>query len=123
MVVKKMFLVNDLEPSLLVERVGELLGKGVNVIIFPQGTRGGVKLARGAARLALASGAKIAAVHLKYDPPVLTKGQPWYEVGDKTILIDVEDRGEIVPEGENNHHNATAFTETIRDRLTGGGRF
>lgn len=117
MVVKRMFIVNDQDPVKTVEETRRLLERGVNVIVFPQGTRGGTKLHRGAARLALACGAEIACFHLDYDPVVLAKGQPWWDVGDKIIRITVKNNGIIYSHGGNCHHEAVLLTEKIRERI------
>ena len=108
--VRKMFLVNDEDPAQLLTKARELLKRGTNIIIFPQGTREGVKLHRGAARLAIELQVPVVPVRLKYDPVILTKHQPWYFVGDKMIQISVDFGPTMMPPKENNFHNAKAFT-------------
>lgn len=116
-VVKKMFLVNDEDPEKTLAETRRLLDAGVNLIVFPQGTRGGTTLKRGAARLALAVKAPIATFHLAYDPLILTKGQPWWDVGPYEITIDITYNGEIIPSGESNHHTAVALTNSIKEKI------
>ena len=108
--VRKMFLVNDEDPTTLIKKARALLNKGVNIIIFPQGTREGLKLHRGAARLAIELQVPVVPVRLKYDPVILNKRQPWYYVGDKMIQISVDFGEPMYPPKENNFHNAKAFT-------------
>lgn len=117
MVVRRMFIVNDGDPVETIGRVRKLIDGGVNVIVFPQGTRGGTRLHRGAARLALECGAEIACFRLHYDPVVLAKGQPWWDVGDRTIRIGVENTGTIRPEGCPGHHDSVLLTRAIASRL------
>lgn len=112
-VIRKMLITNDENPEVTLAKVKDLLTAGVNVIVFPQGTRGGTTLKRGAARLALASGATISAFHLDYDPVVLAKGQPWWEMGTKEIKIHLQFRGEIVPLGDSTHQAAVELTKRI----------
>lgn len=112
-VVRRLFIANDRGPEETVTEVRGYLSRGVNVVVFPQGTRGGGKLHRGAARLALASGTEIAAVRIDYDPVILAKGQPWWDVGDRIITIRLAFRGMLTPEGEDSHRNAVALTERI----------
>jgi 1-acyl-sn-glycerol-3-phosphate acyltransferase len=66
----------------LVETAAAHLRAGRSMIVFPEGTRSvpGQPLAmqRGAARIALAATAEILPVTIHCDPPMLTKGVPWY---------------------------------------------
>lgn len=117
MVIKKMLIANDEDPEVTVREVKKYLAEGVNVIVFPQGTRGGKTLKRGAARFALASGAPIHAFHLAYDPLILTKGAPWWDVGSKEIVITLKNRGEIVPAHKSSHHAAVELTELIGAKI------
>lgn len=117
MVVKKILISNDNDPEVTVRAVGKLLSEGVNVIVFPQGTRGGKSLKRGAARFALACGAPIAAFRLSYDPLVLAKDQPWWDVGAKEIVIRLSYCGELQPEGASTHAAAVALTEKIGEKI------
>ena len=85
------------DASRILSRATDLLSEGVNVIVFPEGTRvapdsKGRKLKRGAARSAMASGAKILPVFISCSERVLEKGQPFWEVGSGTIVWKVEAR-------------------------------
>lgn len=117
MVVKKMLIANDENPEVTIERVRGFLAKGVNVVVFPQGTRGGTSLRRGAARFALATGATISVFRLDYDPVVLAKGQPWWDMGAREIVIDLKSRGEIVPQDGSSHAAAIALTNLIGEKI------
>lgn len=112
-VVRKVFIANDKGGAETLAEAKDYLAHGIHVVIFPQGTRGGEKLQRGAARLALATRAEIEAYHIAYDPVALAKGQPWWDVGDKIIRVTLAHRGRIVPEGPNDHRTAVALTARI----------
>ena len=112
-VVSRLFIANDIDAGSTLEETRSYLSRGVNVIVFPQGTRGGKTFHRGAARLALDSKAPLAAVHVEYDPVVLAKGQPWSDVGNRTIRIDLEWRGFVDASGENSRPNAVRITDAI----------
>lgn len=113
-VVRKVFIANDRGGQEVVAEAGGYLRRGVNVVVFPQGTRGGKKLHRGAARLALATGACVRAYHIDYEPVVLAKGQPWWDVGEKNLVIRLEERENIAVDGEpNDYRHAVALTRKI----------
>lgn len=117
MVVRKVLISNDGEPEETIKLATRLLHEGVNVIVFPQGTRGGATLKRGAARLALATKAPIAAFHLAYDPIPLAKGQPWWDVGEREIMVKLTFRGECSAAGESNHQAAVELTDKIKEMI------
>lgn len=117
MVVKKMLITNDENPEVTVSEVIKLLAEGVNVIVFPQGTRGGTSLKRGAARFALAAQVPVHAFHLAYDPLILAKGAPWWDVGAKEIVITLSDRGEILPTAVSSYAAAVEMTTLIGEKI------
>ena len=116
-VVRKVFISNDKGGEATLAEAKAYLERGIHVVVFPQGTRGGERLQRGAARLALATGATLQAFRISYDPVVLAKGQPWWDVGDRIIRITLEDRGEIAAEGPNDHRHAVALTKRIGEAI------
>ena len=116
-VAKRMFIVNDGDVSSLIATACTHLAQGTNVVIFPQGTRGGATFHRGAAHLALTSRVAVQPVRIDYAPPVLTKGQPWWDVGAHTIRISLNVRDAIVPSPPDSHAAARALTAQIADAL------
>ena len=77
------YISND-DSAEMVEAAAARLRAGRSLIIFPEGTRSvpGRPLAmqRGAARIALAAGAEVLPVSILCNPPLLTKGVPWYRI-------------------------------------------
>ena len=76
------------------------LADGVNVVVFPEGTRTPADdpehaFRRGAAQIAIRSGAPVEMVYIRCDPPVLGKRQPWWDVGGRMIVYEVRYLGRI----------------------------
>ncbi len=124
-VVNAAFLVND-NPLRVLEEAKDLLARGGNLVIFPEGTRTPVdaprhKLHRGAAQIALHAGAPVQCVSVACDPPVLAKGQPPWDVGDRIITFTLRACGEIpveAPEPDAVQHSAAvALTARIQSLL------
>ncbi len=123
-IVRGAFLVND-EPTRALAAAQTLLAQGVDLIVFPQGTRvpPGAPLGplrRGAAQIALRAGAPILPVTLTCDPPVLGKGQPWHDLADRAIVWRLRVGEEIPvapPRAAATRAAAVALTEQIRARL------
>ena len=121
-IVKTVFIPNDAGAERVIEESGRLLAQGVNVVVFPEGTRIPAdapehRLNRGAARLALAARAPIVACHIEYAPPVLGKRQPWWDVGDRQIAVKLSLRGKIDAGMENNYRNAVKLTEKVKGMI------
>ncbi len=112
-VAKKMFIVNTGDAGAVVAAAAGLLAQGVNIVVFPQGTRGGETLHRGAARLALAARRSVLCVRIDYSPLVLAKGQPWWDVGERTIEISLALRATLSPRLANTRAAAKALTAEI----------
>ena len=124
-VVNAAFLVND-DPRRVLDEAKDLLARGGNLVIFPEGTRTPAnaparKLHRGAAQIALHAGAPVPCVSVTCDPPVLAKGQPWWDVADRVVAFALRVCSEIpvtAPEpGTVPHAAAVALTERIRGLL------
>jgi 1-acyl-sn-glycerol-3-phosphate acyltransferase len=68
----------------LVHDCADTLKRGNSLLVFPEGTRSlpghDLRMQRGAAHIALASGASILPVTITVTEPTLTKGYPWYRV-------------------------------------------
>jgi 1-acyl-sn-glycerol-3-phosphate acyltransferase len=72
------------EGAQLVQDCARVLKGGRSLLVFPEGTRSvpgkPLALKRGAAQVALASGADVLPVTIVCDVPFLTKGSHWYRV-------------------------------------------
>ena len=120
-IVRRVFLVND-DPVGTLDAAQRLLAQGVNIVVFPEGTRTpsdapSRKIRRGAAQIALHAGVPILPVLIGCDPPVLAKGQPWHDVADRTIVWTLRVLEEIPSpapaEGQGVRQAAVALTERI----------
>lgn len=89
------YLRNDAGPQVTAACVERLVA-GRRLLLFPEGTRSPrAELGafhRGAARIALASGYDIVPVVIRCDPPTLGKGEPWFQVPERTahLTLDVQ---------------------------------
>jgi 1-acyl-sn-glycerol-3-phosphate acyltransferase len=92
-VVKSVFIPNE-DPAIALEEGIKALKSGLNVIIFPQGTRTRQgedrKLHRGAANVALRAGVPVLPIRIKTNVPVLGKSQPWWDVGSSIVVYTIE---------------------------------
>lgn len=119
-IVSSVFLVND-DPSRLLSSAAALLGEGVNILVFPEGTRtmqsARRRLRRGAAQIAIHAGAPVSCVRISCDPPVLGKGQHWWDVGGGVVRYGIELRGELAPPalepGQTSHAAAVDMTAAM----------
>jgi 1-acyl-sn-glycerol-3-phosphate acyltransferase len=89
------------DPKKLMDVCAEELQEGSSLIIFPEGTRTTpgqpFKFQRGAANIALKSGAKILPVHITCTPTTLTKQEKWYQIPPKKVLFRLQVGDEIDP--------------------------
>jgi len=84
------------DPEKLVEACAAALRAGSPLIIFPEGTRTApgapLHFMRGAARIALASGAAIQPILLRCDPPAFTRSGHWYQQPPYGFRLTLEAR-------------------------------
>jgi 1-acyl-sn-glycerol-3-phosphate acyltransferase len=94
------YIPNDVGEG-LVDACVRCLRTGRTLLIFPEGTRSPRgelgRIQRGAAHVALRSGVPLLPVVISCDPPTLMKGQPWYEVPDRTPHLTLVARDPIDP--------------------------
>jgi len=126
-IVRPLYLVRGDNTERLLDEAASMLRSGVNVIVFPEGTRTPAcapahPLKRGFARIALAAGAPVAPVRIACDPPVLAKGQPWYDVGDREIVFTVEGLPEIPVSGPSTHAAAVELASATGLAIFGKGK-
>lgn len=79
------YIVNS-NPEVLLTQCERVLASGETLVIFPEGTRTvpgqAISFQRGAANIALQSGADILPVKVTCKPNTLTKSERWYQVPD-----------------------------------------
>ena len=126
-VVRPLYLVRGDDTEKLLAAATSLLRQGVNVVVFPEGTRIPAdapehRLNRGFARMALAASVPIAPIRISCDPPVLAKNQPWYDVADREVLFTVDALGEINADGPSTHAAAVSLAEAARCAIFGKER-
>lgn len=82
------------EPEILLEKCARELMSGCSLIVFPEGTRTKpgkpLKFRRGAAAIALRSGAPILPVRMDCSPTTLTKREKWYEIPDRKFILSMQ---------------------------------
>src|SRR5699024_6268019 len=92
------------EPRGAIAAAREALDNGQPLIVFPEGTRTTpgepVRLRRGGAAIAMASGAWITPVRIRCQPSTLIKGEPWYRVPPCKPCFVFEIGEGICPTGE-----------------------
>jgi 1-acyl-sn-glycerol-3-phosphate acyltransferase len=94
------YIANDDGDGLVADCVARLEA-GRTVLLFPEGTRsprsavGAFK--RGAAHIALRSGAALVPVLITCDPPTLMRGQRWHDVPARTAHLTIEVTPPMVP--------------------------
>ena len=98
-VARKILVVND-GPIAVVRSAAHYLKEGINVIVFPEGTRTPADAPehvfhRGSAHIAIQSASSVELVSMDCDMNVLAKGQPWWDVGGRTATYKVQCKGRI----------------------------
>ena len=90
------YIPNGGDPDVLMQRCREALREGGNLVVFPEGTRTipGEKLRfhRGFAHIATIAESDLQPIVISCDPPVLLKGQAWYEIPPRRphFRVDVQ---------------------------------
>lgn len=90
---------NDDDGTRLVEDCVAAVGRGSNLIIFPEGTRtsadGAIRLKRGAANIAVRALSNITPVLIRCTPTMLGKGSPWWRLPARPSFFDIEVKDDI----------------------------
>lgn len=97
-IVKSLYIINDVEPEEFKKSASEALNEGFNIVIFPTGTRTlpgeDIKIHKGAAQIAIASGVDIVPVKIETDYPFLIKNHFPLDAGDRIINYKIK----VLPE-------------------------
>jgi 1-acyl-sn-glycerol-3-phosphate acyltransferase len=123
------YVVND-DAAQLMKDCEKTFQAGHSLIVFPEGTRspayGLHTFKRGAARIALRTGVPIVLVVITCDPPILAKGQAWYQVPDRPVRFKLHFHPlSALPEEIQQTHNFPlkvralnqSFEDFFRERL------
>jgi 1-acyl-sn-glycerol-3-phosphate acyltransferase len=85
---------NSADPEQLLQQCRETLAAGHSIVVFPEGTRTRpgqpLRFQRGAAHIAVRCGADIVPVSIRCAPPMLRKGERWYQIPSRRAQIDVQ---------------------------------
>lgn len=76
----------------LLEKAKKSIEAGLNVIIFPEGTRSDNpkrRVNRGAAQIAIRAACPVLPVRIECIPPILGKTMPWYYTSDRLVDIRI----------------------------------
>lgn len=98
-IVNSIFMSNDMELDELVNQSKKMLDAGFNIVIFPMGVRHSKddhkKIKKGASLIALKSGKNIVPVKMTTTENFLFINEPFYAVGEKRVVFEIERREEI----------------------------
>jgi 1-acyl-sn-glycerol-3-phosphate acyltransferase len=124
-VARKILVVND-GPVSVVRSAARYLSEGVNVVVFPEGTRTPADAPehvfhRGSALIAMQAGAPVELVFMDCDMKILAKGQPWWDVGDRTAVYAIRCRGRMESAGfQNCEGSAKEAAARLTDHMRRG---
>jgi 1-acyl-sn-glycerol-3-phosphate acyltransferase len=98
------------------------IGRGENLVIFPEGTRtssdGRIKLKRGAAHIAVRSACRVTPVLIRCAPPMLVKWNRWWRVPSRRVRYRFEVRDDIDVQGVvGGADSKTLAARRLTDRL------
>ena len=95
--------INNEGGAALVEDCIASLERGNNLIVFPEGTRTGcdgvISMKRGAANIAVRGARAMTPVLIRCDPPTLGKGEKWWRVPPRRVLIQIDVQDDLAIEG------------------------
>jgi len=123
-IVNSMFLVSGKEVEEMKDDASEMLEEGLNVLIFPMGTRHRkdehLKIHKGAALIALSAKKDIVPVQMSTNTDFLLTKQPIWDGGNETVIYSVEGKEKISIENYLRKDEITAkkeITKEIEKRL------
>jgi len=86
--------IENADSEALIDQCVTRIKSGHSLLLFPEGTRSPIgalrRFNRGAAHVAIRSGADILPVVIRFSPPALLKGQPWYRIPERKIAVEFE---------------------------------
>lgn len=122
-IIRKIYIVNNFDPNVVLNDTVKAINEGYNFIIFPEGTRTPLentnhelKLHRGFAQASLRAKAPILPIKIFNSPRILTKSQKWYDIGSVRSNYIVTILNEILPSNfdeSSQHKQAVRLTKEI----------
>ena len=95
--------INNEGGAALVEDCIASLERGNNLIVFPEGTRTGadgvISMKRGAANIAVRGARDMTPVLIRCDPITLGKGEKWWRVPPRRVLIRIDVQDDLAIQG------------------------
>lgn len=125
-VVRAASYISNSDSEELLSQCAAVLRRGETLVIFPEATRTVpeqvMKLHRGAARIALMSGAPVQLIHLSCKPATLSKAERWYQIPPrrpyfKMTVGDTLHVGDFLVEGEPQSLAARRLTQVLHHKL------
>lgn len=123
-IIKRVYIVNNLGTTALLKACTAALKRGLNIIIFPEGTRTDfdnpqINLQRGFAHLSVKSGAPILPIRVDSEPHVLGKNQKWYDVGAVPSVYNITVFQSIICDrtDESEHTAAKNLTYCVKQKI------
>lgn len=99
----------------------ERLRAGRTVLVFPEGTRSSAwrlrRFRRGAAEAAIRAGVPIVPFFVLADPPVLKKGDKWYQMPSRVPEFDIELLEPIATAGRDSQQLTAEIRDMLAERL------
>jgi 1-acyl-sn-glycerol-3-phosphate acyltransferase len=118
---------NEGGPALVDDCIASL-ERGNNLIVFPEGTRTGadgvISMKRGAANIAVRGTRDMTPVLIRCDPLTLGKGEKWWRVPPRRVLIRIDVQDDLAIEsftggGASEVMAARQLTEFLQNYFTG----
>ncbi|MBO7521804.1 MAG: 1-acyl-sn-glycerol-3-phosphate acyltransferase [Opitutales bacterium] len=122
-IIRRIFIVSGGSATQVMADAAKALEIGLNVIIFPEGTRSDnstKKIHRGAARIATSANRPVLPARISCSPLILGKKSKPLDVSDRTVLYTIEELEEIPPcesIGLNNSKKSRLLTAKIANVL------
>jgi 1-acyl-sn-glycerol-3-phosphate acyltransferase len=113
--------VSNHSTASMIEATADALTQGQSVIIFPEGTRTvpgqSLQFHRGAANIAMRAAKVVTPVFIRFDPPTLSRNEPWYRIPARRVHVTLSVGADIEPElfrrSGPRPHAARAFNEHL----------
>lgn len=111
----------ELGGTAVLDTFVERLQAGRSVLVFPEGTRSPAwrlrRFRRGAAEAAIRAGVPIVPLFVLADPPVLKKGDKWYQMPKNVPWFDIQLLEPIATAGRESRELTAQLRDVLAERL------